>query len=407
MSQIVSRWITLLDEKAISLSGETWMRRLPFGRNWSKVRFGMLATVDAFGVSQDLTPTSATDVKIAIGLASEDTWSDGFINAKSAVGVSWLGNFAIETAQVMSTGASFPNAYYYGGAPRAFTMYNEPGAETGQVRLETAYSTGCAFGVDGGTDIQKRRGIYVVDITRNQGGVGPVTIDIIHPSTTAIQSLTATPADLMDVVSSGNIAFTVNNAALTRQTLSTIYVNEPGYGLNTLFIYQSNFGIRLLVYAVAAVVFNDTPFDTPGGSNYWFTQLDDAGTETPVLSSQLVGGQVWGEPYWNLNGTTNLLGGKGFSGTAAGTPWEIMSVYETSTVDVYSGSLATTALNAGTGWTGPAELYGTSANSPVYGLAGTSAGFPHDPFEQYDTGAVVSGVTINAGTGWDGPAVIN
>lgn len=465
MAQIETRWITLVQEKALSLAAETWMRRLPFNRNWQRIRFGFMASLSGGFIEQQNAATTLNDIKIMAGVVTEDAWQNGLLNASSGIGVNFTGSPLVETAASLTAASAFPTQLWITSAPQAFTFHTEPGGAVlgvGQTRLPVAFSGGVAIYPDGNTDGMKRRGIYVVDIVRNQGGGGTITIDAYFPPTNAT-GFTASAADLMDAIATLGTTVAINTVTLTRSSLTTVSLPETGIGLNTLFIHCSSPNYPLMVYAVAALVYNDTPYGEPSGSEFWTNELAMTGTETPVGSSNLVGGHGWSDAYWTLTGTGNSIESFGLSGTSAGFPWDVFQLYDTSSTVVGSGSLPSTALNYGTGWDGPATLYGTSAlgpqsgwsgttmgwpwevlqlydtsNTSVYygslsdaavnygtgwdgpasffgtssagpqnGWSGTSMGWPSDSFEQYNTGAVTSGVTINAGTGWAEPAVIN
>jgi uncharacterized protein YlxP (DUF503 family) len=98
--------------------------------------------------------------------------------------------------------------------------------------------------------------------------------------------------------------------------------------------------------------------------------------------------------------------------TAATSPafWalETFQNYDTSPVEPNaSAPLTNTQIAYGTNWSGPATFNGTSASWAQSGFSGTSSGWPFESFEQYNTGTVITAVTISAGTGWDSyPALI-
>jgi len=412
MAQIETRWITLLQETAISLANETWARQLPFGRNWQRIRFGFLASLRGGFVEATNAATTLNDIKIVAGVAADDVWDNGLMNASSGVGVCFSGSPLAETAATLTAASAFPTQCWTTAAPQAFTFHTEPGGETGQVRLPLAFATANIFYPDGNTDGMKRRGIYVVDITRNQGGGGSLTLDAYSPPTSAT-TFSPTVADLMDVVNTLNQSIIVNQVTMTRNTLATVALPEVGFGLNTLFIHNSNPAYPLLVYAIAALVFNDTPYSGQGGANWWTSELTDTGTVIPVVSSDLVGGWGWGQANWTLSGTSNLIGDLGMAGTAAGMPFDVFQAYNTSPQNVSSGSISSSFDFAGSGWDGNAVITGTSAFGPQLEFSGTSMGWPWEIFQRYNTSPqnVTSGSLSSsfatAGTGWDGPAIIS
>ena len=182
MALIETRWLTHKSENAISLAGETWLRRLPFGRSWTKIRFGCLATLQGGFIEQTTAATAIGDLKFLLGISSSDAWDTGMLSAQSGVGVSVTGTPVIGTAAGLAAASAFPTQCWIGGAsPFAFTFRTEGHEGLGQVRTATTFAGTAAYIYpDGNTDGAKRRGIYVVDITRNQGGSGSCTVDFYY-----------------------------------------------------------------------------------------------------------------------------------------------------------------------------------------------------------------------------------
>lgn len=454
MALIETRWITLLQEKALSLAGETWLRRLPFGRNWQRLRFGFLGSLQGGFLEGQTATTTIPDIKLMIGMADSTVWDKGLYCAHS-FGYCLNGSAVIGTNASLTGVTNFPLQMWQGGAAaQCFSSRTEFADGIGQTRLSTSASLSYAFFPDQLTDGAKRRGLYVIDVTRPQGGSGNYTVDLYGPATGSTTFL-AQPSDLMDVVASLNTSFTVNSFALNRSTFS-LPVFEPGAGFDTIFIHNSCYGIPLMVYAVGALVYQDQPYSTAvaGGSIYTPNDAPVSGTTTPLTpSTDLTGGAGWSETFWTMFGTSEgTLITSGFTGTQAG-PLEIFQLYDTSPTaygsfisptsfltygtgwddtgiiagtsapspqngyagttmgwpyEVFqlynTGSVASSVLTYGTGWSDPAALAGTGADRPQDGYSGTSMGWPYDSFEQYNTGTVITGVTINAGTGWSGPA---
>src|SRR5512143_81472 len=133
-------------------------------------------------------------------------------------------------------------------------------------------------------------------------------------------------------------------------------------------------------------------------------------------------GTFWGGNA-TITGASLVYGPCGFQANFVGTqgaPWEPFEAY---TVNNGSTTGGTTSIFAyGSFWTSYGSIYsggsynqtrfGTTAINPlpainiIYGTTagnafyGTVIGQPHDTFEQYSVGVIVSGATVNAGSGW-------
>jgi len=417
----------------------------------------MLASIQSGSAEATNAVTTIQDFKIMLGMVSSDAWEVGMQEAQCVCGYNLVGSALLTTATPITAISSFPTVCWQGSAPHAFTARNERGSGRGQERQTVVTATAFCFFPDGATDSMKRRGLYVIDITRLQGGSGSFTIDSYGPPTSAV-TFSPSPADMMDVVNTLNTSIVISGATLTRNTVN---VNMPEWSpLDTMFIYSSCAGMPLMIYAIGAVVYNDQPYDAsvPGGSYYSMNEQPVSGTSTPLTAStDLTGGWGWLDSSFSLVGTSDLslisagLTGtqagpvevfqlyntsptaygsfispnafltygtgwadigtiygttatgiqNGYAGTTMNYPWEVFQIYNT-------GSVASSVLTYGTGWDGVGFVTGTNATeTPQSGYSGTSSGWPYDTFEQYNTGAVTTGVTINAGTGWSGAATIN
>lgn len=384
---IITRLFSYVPDKAIVLGGGDFVRRIKFGNGWSRVRFGMLASV-----APDST-RSFLNCSLWFGLSSSTGPPVGSKACENFIGVSFVGqpNTTVRTF-TYNAGSGYP--YYSGSTGCAFWKANKSRFYT-----QTA-------GGNGGvlpptlTGSRYRRFPLIVDIARNyQGSGGVYTISAYCPTfgiADAYQN-DYRPFELLGPNGIDNTGTPTpgNHTQLVVCSAVAVNASEQFGGFDSLNIHWNLSQFPLEIYAVGLSVIDSAPYnDAYGGADEDF--------ESFTVGEQLDDGVMTGIVYgWAGTNVTYGYGnpgpvGVGYYGTL-GYPFDTFETYATGTADPY------TTFTDGTGWWGNGIVltqYGTAAAVSGTGAAGTNYSPAIDDFTAYALGAVDPYTTLTAGTNW-------
>ena len=427
MAVITARYFDYQLDQNLVLTGDEWMRPLPFLGDWQHIRVGVLCAIQPLYGNATI-----PEAMFTVGLCSGRSGvSNMFCN--NFVGVSLTNSPAGGNAHGWTYTNNSGNPYYSNAtAGQAFRRFNNPVTGSAYV-LGAAVIPGATSALIpvAGRGIRKRRYPFVLDIQRSPT-TGVYTFTIYYPGdTTADYRID----HLMEAVDQWGTPLVAGQTWSSQNT--TLSAAEDTGTLDTVSVYWSSTLAGLEVYGICVNLLSDlgTPqlsypaaagaYDllAPAGSVAQQNAVSTLGTAfvagygtyAPVFAqvgtgtaTGLATGFNWAAPYF-FEGTANLVGQNIYIGTtgqfqigAAGTTLGVddpFGQYPAGTV--FPGTLA-----GGTNWTSPWVWTGTVGGTwSNFGSLWDSSAFygtvfgPDDSMAQYGLGTVTS---MSGGTGWAG-----
>lgn len=410
MATITYRLSNLMESTFLQLGDETWARKLPFGANWSRLRFGILFT---YGNASSRA-ANVVDVAPMIGIGSSVPYPPGHYGCTNMVGVCPSGDPTPGSWNTFTYTATAYGGWQSSGVnPRFFTRQFDP--QLGPTwSVVAASSAAVAYAPDPSvTSIipnPKRNGMLIFEIGRGMGGAGTAFVQLFYQVIANTQAgYWFTEADLMDAVSTQGTSLTIQGLAFTTTSAQSIAVSDICGPLDTLFVSNNKAAFPLNIQAMGCCIIMEASVPLLGGANDSFSNYGTQNFPAYTTTGSLVLGDWYGtggQTAWTLFGTGwygNPMTAQSLAGTVTAIPYDPFTQYTVSSTQI------TTEISAGTNWSSIGYFSGTATNTaPCIGLAGTSIQCPVDLMVQYvvTSGTFNDSTTLNAGTGWAQPAVV-
>lgn len=379
MAAISKRTFLFTDKNLLLLANEEWVRLLPNGGNWARIRIGFLAAVSSNSTSNIL------DCPCFFGLCAGNTAPSSAFNTRNFVGVSAIGAATTPTARLLTYNA-VTQPYYSTTTGQIFRRFD-------QTNVATNFGSASAVFVPAAVGPQRRRCPFVVDISRQSGGGGLYTFNVYSPSS-ATAAFDYRPDHLLDMVDQLGTPVSYGQTMTVLSSAQTLNAGDELGCLDSICLYWGRQAYPLEVYAIAASVITDTPWpQTPVGGALETFDTYSVGSVAPAAGT-LNQGIGWSGTFTSY-GSSNPNFQLGISGTSSGFPGEDFEAYSVGSIATFS------TINQGTGWSGTFTYFGSALGTNQFGLAGTSTG-NFDSFETYGLGTVLT-AQLNAGVGWPGP----
>ena len=406
MAQIVYNLQNLLPQKALILRADSWCRKLPFGNNWSRIRFGFVFTVG----DENTRAANITDFGLTFGVGSSFPYMPGSYRCTNMIGASPAG---YPTPGIQNLLTYYTTAWAgwssAGINPQFFNRQYDP--QQGPVWSLAASSTS-AVGFQPDPSVGafinhiKSNNILVVEFLRGQGGGGTALCNLFYLTAAQCQAggYYWTEADLMDAVNTLGTPI-IQGLTFTPTGAISMGVSEAAGPLDTLFISYNKKSVPINISAIGCCVHNEMTAPYFGGGADSFAVYGTQNLPPYTTSGSLSSGEWYGTQgatSWTVYGTGwtgTSMSPLNLAGTTIGAPFDTFAQY------TVSNTILTTEISAGTGWAAAGIFSGTNQNVlPQVGQVGTSTVTPIDLFTQYVvTGGTFTGSTIlTAGTGWAG-----
>lgn len=366
--QIIQRIFGIKPDKALVLGGADYLRPLSFGKNWGRIRIGVLSSVTPYGVLGD---QNIPNVPFFVGLCNG---MDSPVSApvtRSFLGICATGNPQTAGNCLLTVNSSYLD--YYSNAWCSIRKIDElmVAAASGGNYIPFVPSGQFPY-------TQQRRFPFYVEIYRPTSGPTPtiaanyvtITCYYLAHSNLAHTMLDYRPNEFLqglDMVGPPIIqGITMSSSALS------VYASDIHGYLDTLNLYWGNSGNPIEIHALGVSVqytesYKGQPYVVPmtGGHHRM-----DNGYPNGTITSLFNGTEFSSAAIFPQVGSTGYNYGPAVS--AAGT-YQGTMYYDTGT------------------WFAPV-FYGT-----------TAAGYPWDTFEYYATGSIT---TLSAGSNWGADGVI-
>ena len=398
-ASIVQRDFVFIPDKILKLGGAAWIRKLPVSTQpWQRIRIGLLCAV---------TPDSTNSIYetlFTLGICSGATYPGASANTLNFLGASIIGAPTAGATRTLTYTASTNGPYYSTTAGNFFAKTE------GSIYSQGAgFSPVAVLSTTPVSSIYVRRTLLVLDITRPVGGTGATAMTIYGPSSTLVQTTDYRPDDLQTALDQLGTP-TIRGQAMTVLSSNSTVVTSPLVGdFDTMEIFWSNNNNPLEISAIGATVISPPILYTDSGIA--IDSFESYGTTSGSIaeSSFLTGGSGWSAPgsiaydqSLGLSANTSNLAAQvqgAYLGTTC-TPDEPFEQYATGTVN------SNVTVSAGSFWgTNATVIVAASVPAPqVYTQYVGTTNQPDEPFEQYLTGTVNSGVTVNQGSYWGSAA---
>lgn len=399
-ASIVQRNFVYIPDKILKLGGAAWIRKLPVSTQpWFRIRIGLICAV---------TPDSTNninDVLFTLGICSGNQYPGASANTLNFLGASIIGAPTVGATRLMTYTASTNGPYYSTTAGNFFaktegSIYSSGAAFNPVAMLSTTQDTASVY---------QRRTLLVLDITRPTGGTGSTAMTIYGPSSTLVQYTDYRPDDLQMALDQLGTP-TIRGQAMSVLSSNSTVVTSPLVGdFDTMEIFWSSTQFPLEISAIGAVVLAPPAIYTDTGIA--IDSFESYGTTSGSIAeaSFLTGGSGWSaagsigyDTSLGASANTSNLAAQVYAsqlGTTC-TPNDNFEQYATGTLN--SG----VTVSLGTFFYSPATVISVAGlpAPQVYTQYVGTTNQPDDPFEQYATGTVNSGVTVNAGSYWGGAA---
>lgn len=400
-ASIIQRQFIDIPDNILSLSGASYLRKLPvLTMPWSRIRIGLICAVSPNGVA------NIADCNFLLGICSGQVYPGSSFNTANFLGASLIGTQAVGATRLLTYNAAGP---YYGATVGYFFSKADGNIVSNSATFATAVNLALAF-----TGRYDRRTLLVLDITLAQGGSGATTMTLYGPSTTLVQTTDYRPDDLQYAID--NITTpTIRGQAMTAlSSLSTVVASPLTGDLDTLEVHWGNTTFPLEISAIGANVILEPYYGDSGIAIDSFESYAASNTGSIDAQTFLSSGSGWSSngsigydtsTAQGINANTSNLAAQVFGALVGTTTMPDDPIEQYALGTIASG----VTINAGTYWPSTATVTAQAnlSGPQSYGQYVGTTSVPDDPFEQYLTGTVNSGVTINAGSFWGGPATIS
>src|SRR5512143_73386 len=288
--------------------------------------------------------SNIADVLFTLGVCSGQQYPGANNNTINYIGASLIGLPAPASTRLLTYTASATGPYFACTAGAFFSKLEGSIIQTAAA-FSPVLNISTAF-----TGRYDRRTVIVLDITKSQGDAGAVTMTLYAPSAAQIQAVDFRPDDLQAALDCLGTPIIRDQTLTVLSTNSTVLYNPALGDLDTFEVFWSSNAFPLEISALGATNLMTPAYPgTVGGAIETFEEYGTVSADPPGFIS---GGSGWA-----------AAGSIGYGNTPNFAP------------QIYT------------------QYVGTTYS-------------PDEPFEQYTTGTVNSGVTVNAGSFWSAPAVI-